>query len=96
MAWGYALCDFFSSSTGHPVNFASTFAPSLPFQLSLPLFSFQCLTLLSKWLRNNASLLSNKRCLGTFRVARWFIFKPKIPIWEKFGRPWNGECCYIL
>jgi hypothetical protein len=28
------------------------------------------------------------------RVARWFIFKPKIPIWEHFG----GSCksCYIL
>jgi hypothetical protein len=23
------------------------------------------------------------------RVARWFIFKPKIPIWVKFGCPWN-------
>jgi hypothetical protein len=25
------------------------------------------------------------------RVARWFIFKPKIPIWTKFGGPWNGK-----
>jgi hypothetical protein len=24
------------------------------------------------------------------RVARWFIFKPKIPIWVNFGGPWNG------
>jgi hypothetical protein len=29
------------------------------------------------------------------RVARWFIFKPKIPIWVKFGGPWNKKC-YIL
>jgi hypothetical protein len=21
------------------------------------------------------------------RVARWFVLKPKIPIWEKFGGP---------
>jgi hypothetical protein len=26
------------------------------------------------------------------RVARWFIFKPKIPVWVKVGRPWNGKC----
>jgi hypothetical protein len=30
------------------------------------------------------------------RVARWFIFKPKIPIWVYFGGPWNGKCWYIL
>jgi hypothetical protein len=23
------------------------------------------------------------------RVARWFVFKPKIPILVKFGGPWN-------
>jgi hypothetical protein len=28
-------------------------------------------------------------------VARWFIFEPKIPIWVKFGGPWNGECGYM-
>jgi hypothetical protein len=26
------------------------------------------------------------------RVARWFIFKPKIPIWVNFERPWKGKC----
>jgi hypothetical protein len=30
------------------------------------------------------------------RVARWFIFKPKIPIWVNFGSPWNRKCCHIL
>jgi hypothetical protein len=30
------------------------------------------------------------------RVARWFIFKPNIPIWVNFGGPWNGKCWYIL
>jgi hypothetical protein len=29
-------------------------------------------------------------------VARWFIFKPEIPIRVKFGGPWNGKCCYVL
>jgi hypothetical protein len=29
--------------------------------------------------------------LGT-RVARWYIFKPKIPIWENFVGPVNGKC----
>jgi hypothetical protein len=33
---------------------------------------------------SNASLLSN-------RVARWFVFKPKIPILVKLGGPWNGK-----
>jgi hypothetical protein len=26
-----------------------------------------------------------------FRVARWFVFKPKIPIWVKFRGPWRGK-----
>jgi hypothetical protein len=30
------------------------------------------------------------------RVARWFVFKPKIPILVKFGGPWNRKCGYIL
>jgi hypothetical protein len=30
------------------------------------------------------------------RVARWFIFKPKIPIWVNFGGPYIGKCLYIL
>jgi hypothetical protein len=25
------------------------------------------------------------------RVARWYIFKPKIPNVVSFGRPWNGN-----
>jgi hypothetical protein len=25
------------------------------------------------------------------RVARWFIFKLKIPTWVHFGGPWNGK-----
>jgi hypothetical protein len=30
------------------------------------------------------------------RVARWFVFKPKIKIWIKFRGPWRGKCCHIL
>jgi hypothetical protein len=26
---------------------------------------------------------------GNVRIARWFIFKPEIPIWVNFGGPWN-------
>jgi hypothetical protein len=29
------------------------------------------------------------------RDARWFVFKPKIPIWVNFGEPLNGKCWYI-
>jgi hypothetical protein len=31
-----------------------------------------------------------------FRVARWFLFKPKIPIWVNFGGPKIGKYCNIL
>jgi hypothetical protein len=30
------------------------------------------------------------------RVARWHIFKPKIPIWVYFGGPWNLKNCYNI
>jgi hypothetical protein len=30
------------------------------------------------------------------RVVRWFIFKPKIPIWANFWGPWMGKCSYIV
>jgi hypothetical protein len=30
------------------------------------------------------------------RVARWFVFKPKIQIWVNFGGTCNGRCWYIL
>jgi hypothetical protein len=31
-----------------------------------------------------------------YRVTRWFVFKPQIPIWVNFGGPLNDKCCYIL
>jgi hypothetical protein len=30
------------------------------------------------------------------RVARWFLFKPKIQIWVNFGGPEIEKRCYIL
>jgi hypothetical protein len=30
------------------------------------------------------------------RVARWFLFRPKLLIWVYFGGPWNAKCCFIL
>jgi hypothetical protein len=30
------------------------------------------------------------------RVARWFLLRPKIPIWVYSGGPLNGKCCYIF
>jgi hypothetical protein len=30
------------------------------------------------------------------RVARWFVFKPKIQIWVNFGGSAIGRCWYIL
>jgi hypothetical protein len=32
----------------------------------------------------------------TSRVARWFVFKPKIPIWVSFVGSCNGKSWYIL
>jgi hypothetical protein len=30
------------------------------------------------------------------RVARWYIFKPKIQIWVNFGWPWNGKVFFTF
>jgi hypothetical protein len=30
------------------------------------------------------------------KVARWYIFKPKLPIWVNFGGSCNGRCLYTL
>jgi hypothetical protein len=47
----------------------------------------------------------NRNCLGSIllpphllmiRVARWFIFISKIPIWVNFGGPWNWKWWHIL
>jgi hypothetical protein len=33
---------------------------------------------------------------GTIRVARWYVFKPKILILVSFVGPWNEKSWYIL
>jgi hypothetical protein len=38
--------------------------------------------------------ISIRKRLTKARVARWFVFKPKIPIWVNFGGPSNGKCCF--
>jgi hypothetical protein len=30
------------------------------------------------------------------RDARWYIFKPKVPMFVNFGGPYNEKCWYIL
>jgi hypothetical protein len=41
-------------------------------------------------------LLFNRQFFERTRVARWFILRPKIPIWVHFGGPCNGKCWYNL
>jgi hypothetical protein len=43
-----------------------------------------CFAMLKKCQANGNGV---KRHCGQSRVARWFVFKPKIPIWINFGRP---------
>jgi hypothetical protein len=31
-----------------------------------------------------------------YRVARWYIFKPKIQLWVIFGGSCHGTCCHVL
>jgi hypothetical protein len=44
----------------------------------------------------NYNFFSPSLYLVVFRVARWYIFKPKFPIWVNFGRSCKGRCYYIL
>jgi hypothetical protein len=39
---------------------------------------------------------TNLPLLMYYRVARWFVFKPKIQIWVNFGGSCSGWCWYIL
>jgi hypothetical protein len=49
----------------------------------------------------NSHLVENSPNLVTLceyliRVARWFVFIPKIQIWVNFGGSCTGRCWYIL
>jgi hypothetical protein len=46
--------------------------------------------------RNFAWSQSYLRSWVTTRVARWFVFQPKIPNWEKFSEPQIGKYWNIL
>jgi hypothetical protein len=41
-------------------------------------------------------LLPNGQVQLSGSTARWYVFKPKIPIWVNFGGPCNGRCWYFL
>jgi hypothetical protein len=47
------------------------------------------------WHKESGSREMNFRFDVWTRVARWFVFKPKIQILVKFGGPLNRKCCYI-
>jgi hypothetical protein len=36
------------------------------------------------------------RSIIEFRVARWYILIPKIPIFKDFGWPWSEKLLYVL
>jgi hypothetical protein len=45
--------------------------------------------------RIDPDFLLCRRCDATM-VARWFLLKPRIPIWVNFGGPQIGKCLYKL
>jgi hypothetical protein len=48
-----------------------------------------------KKLLKNLFQVSAPKNAPKLRVARWHIFKTKIPVWENFGGSCNGRCWYI-
>jgi hypothetical protein len=44
----------------------------------------------------HCSTFSEKRFHTETRVARWYVFEPKIPIWVNLAGSWNGKCWRIL
>jgi hypothetical protein len=42
------------------------------------------------WLQWKIYLAIATLIRNSARVARWFVFKPKIPIWVNFGGPYAG------
>jgi hypothetical protein len=59
--------------------------------------SFEHLAVWQIWKANaKNSRKTNYFYEGPSRVARWFVFKPKIQIWVTFGGSCNGRCWHIL
>jgi hypothetical protein len=51
----------------------------------------------SDWIeKGGPTLTATGRGIKWQWVARWYIFKPKIPIWVNFGGFFNGRCWYII
>jgi hypothetical protein len=44
-------------------------------------------------INSTTHVVSNRQGRSKNRVARWYIFEPKIPIWVNFAGPSNGKCC---
>jgi hypothetical protein len=51
---------------------------------------------ISSWWKAPKWLIITLTRKVTFRVARWYSFKPKIQSWVNFGGSCNGRCWYIL
>jgi hypothetical protein len=58
------------------------------------MFVFKCLEKIYQKQKKRLIRLQGAFQLPT-KVARWFSFKPKIPIWVYFGGPWYGKCWYF-
>jgi hypothetical protein len=53
-------------------------------------------TFVGRFSKHSAFHLFNFFDQSQSRVARWYNFKPKIPIWVNFVGSWNGKCWNIL
>jgi acyl-CoA synthetase (AMP-forming)/AMP-acid ligase II len=60
--------------------------------------TFNLLTLIFHQMRKCKLRIADLRwkLVPLVRVARWFIFEPKIQSWASFGGPCNVKWCYIL
>jgi hypothetical protein len=65
----------------------SLFSQFFPFSLARGPCQSSLSCIIPSWLRSPAH---------DYRVARWFVFKPKIPILGKFWRAQSKRCWYIL
>jgi hypothetical protein len=79
--YSYCRIIFVHSRFGHPNNV--TFGAKIDFSCNLLKKTLlPCIAVTFKFLS------------FSFRVARWYILRPKIVIWVNFGGPYNGRCYY--
>jgi hypothetical protein len=79
---GYSLGDFFTNSSGHP---GYRRLPDLGRRWSYTLYR---VTGLGEFSPIGRLFTLDSLYIGVARVARWFVFKQKIPIWVNFGVPY--------